>query len=108
MMHSQEVMGKRRVFSREFKHEAARLVLERGVKVSRASKDLGNHENVQRKWIRDVQADPQQSFPGRGKIKPDDPSEGSTLQVDRTQLLRLVRRAVCARRVDPSVPPPAL
>lgn len=65
-------MGKRRVFSREFKNEAARLVLERGVKVSQASKDLGIHENVLRKWIRDVQADPQQSFPGRGNMKPDD------------------------------------
>ena len=65
-------MGKRRVFSREFKSEAVRLVLERGVKVSQASKDLGIHENVLRKWIRDVQADPQQSFPGRGKMKPDD------------------------------------
>lgn len=65
-------MGKRRVFSREFKSEAARLVLERGVKVSQASKDLGIHENVLRKWIRDVQADPQQSFPGRGRMKPDD------------------------------------
>ena len=65
-------MGKRRVFSREFKHEAARLVLERGVKVSQASKDLGIHENVLRKWIRDVHADPEQSFPGRGRMKPDD------------------------------------
>lgn len=65
-------MGKRRVFSRQFKNEAARLVLERGVNVSQASKDFGIHENVLRKWIRDVQADPAQSFPGRGRMKPDD------------------------------------
>jgi transposase len=60
------------VFSREFKLEAVRLVVERGVKVSQAAKDLGIHENVLRKWVRDIQADPKQSFPGRGRMKPDD------------------------------------
>lgn len=65
-------MGKRRVFSREFKVEAVRLVVERGVKVSQAAKDLGIHENVLRKWVRDNQADLKQSFPGRGRMKPDD------------------------------------
>ena len=62
----------RRVFSREFKIEAVRLVLERGVRYRQASKDLGIHENVLRKWAREIQADPGQSFPGRGKMKPDD------------------------------------
>jgi transposase len=65
-------MGKRRVFSREFKVEAVRLVVERGVKVSQAAKDLGIHENVLRKWVRDIQADLKQSFPGRGRMRPDD------------------------------------
>lgn len=60
------------MFSREFKLEAVRLVVERGVKVSLAAKDLGIHENVLRKWVRDSQADLQQSFPGRGRMKPDD------------------------------------
>ena len=62
----------RRVFSREFKTEAIRLVLERGVSVAQAAKDLGVHENVLGKWVRDFKADPEQSFPGRGKMKPDD------------------------------------
>jgi transposase len=65
-------MGRRRVFSREFKTEAIRLVLERGVTVVQAAKDLGVHENVLGKWVRDFKADPEQSFPGRGKLKPDD------------------------------------
>ncbi len=47
-------MGKRRVLGREFKVEAARLGLERGVKVSQASKDPGIHENVLRKWMHDI------------------------------------------------------
>lgn len=62
----------RRVFSREFKAEAVRLVVERGVKVRQAAKDLGIHENVLRKWVKDFVADPKQAFPGRGRMKPDD------------------------------------
>jgi transposase len=65
-------MGRRRVFSREFKTEAVRLVVERGVKITQAAKDLGIHENVLRKWVLNFKADPEQSFPGRGKLKPDD------------------------------------
>ena len=62
----------RRVFSREFKAEAVRLVLERGAKLSQVARDLGIHQNVLRKWVKDVKADPAQAFPGRGRMKPDD------------------------------------
>jgi transposase len=62
----------RRVFSREFKVEAVRLVVDRGVTFRQASKDLGIHENLLRKWAKDLRSDPGQAFPGRGKMKPDD------------------------------------
>lgn len=62
----------RRVFSREFKLEAVRLVRERGVTVRQAAKDLGIHENVLRSWVRALAADAEQAFPGRGKMKLDD------------------------------------
>jgi transposase len=65
-------MGRRRVFTREFKIEAVLLVLERGVSVAQAAKDLGVHENVLGKWVRLFKEDPGQSFPGHGKLKPDD------------------------------------
>lgn len=29
------------------------------------------HENVLRKWVRELSADPQQAFPGHGVMKPD-------------------------------------
>jgi transposase len=61
----------RRVFSREFKLEAVKLVKERGVAVREAARDLDVHENVLRKWVRDVAADSQQAFPGHGQMKPD-------------------------------------
>ncbi|CAJ0708737.1 transposase [Ralstonia sp. GP73] len=64
-------MGTRRQFSREFKLEAVRLVKERGVSVSQAARDLDVHENVLRKWVREAAQDPQEAFPGKGVMKPE-------------------------------------
>ena len=61
----------KRQFSREFKLEAVKLVKERGVSIAQASRDLGVHENVLRKWVRDVAADPVHAFPGQGQMKPE-------------------------------------
>ena len=44
----------RRKFSREFKLEAVRLVNDRGVAVTQAGRDLDLHQNVLRKWVRDL------------------------------------------------------
>ena len=46
----------RRIFSREYKLEAVKLVKERGVAVAQAARDLDLHENVLRKWMRDLSA----------------------------------------------------
>lgn len=64
-------MGTRRQFSREFKVEAVKLVKERGVTVPQAARDLDVHENVLRKWVRELTTDPQQAFPGQGVMKPE-------------------------------------
>ena len=64
-------MEKRRQFSREFKLEAVKLVKNRGVSVAQASRDIDVHENVLRKWVRELAADPQQAFPGQGVMKPE-------------------------------------
>jgi len=61
----------RRVFSREYKLEAVKLVRERGVTVAQAARDLDVHENVLRKWVREYGDDPSQSFPGKGQMKPE-------------------------------------
>ena len=45
----------RRKFSREFKLKMARLVKDRGVAVAQAARDLDVHENVLRKWVRELQ-----------------------------------------------------
>ena len=67
----------RRKFSREFKLEAVRLVKERGVSVAQAARDLDLHENVLRKWVRELGADPRHAFPGHGQMKPEQ------LEIDR-------------------------
>jgi transposase len=61
----------RRSFTREFKLEAVRLVSERGLSVSQAARDLGIHENVLRKWVRQYREDPAHAFPGAGQMKPE-------------------------------------
>jgi transposase len=61
----------RRQFSREFKLEAVRLVRERGVSVAQAGRDLDVGENVLRRWVRELAADPGQAFPGQGQMKPE-------------------------------------
>ena len=54
-----------------------RLVRERGVTVAQAARDLDVHENVLRKWVRELDADPRQAFPGPGQMKPEQ------LEIDR-------------------------
>ena len=60
-----EVIMERRKFTREFKVEAVKLVRERGVSFAQASRDLGVHENVLRKWAQAFAADPQHSDEAR-------------------------------------------
>ena len=67
----------RRKFGREFKVEAVRLIKERGVAVAQAARDLDVHQNVLRKWVKELSADPAQAFPGAGQMKPDQ------LEIDR-------------------------
>lgn len=38
-----------------------------GVAVAQAAKDLDVHENVLRKWVRELRKAPQEAFPGNGK-----------------------------------------
>jgi transposase len=61
----------RRVFSREFKLEAVKLVRERGVSAAQAARDLAVHQNVLSRWVRESQADTTHAFPGHGQMKPD-------------------------------------
>ena len=61
----------RRRHGREFKLEAVRLVRERGVTIAQASRDLRIHSNLLRNWIKAYETDPQDAFPGQGRMKPE-------------------------------------
>ena len=81
----------RRVFSREFKLEAVKLIKERGVAVAQAARDLDVAESVLRRWTREGGMDPQQAFPGHGQVKPE--------QLEITQLRRGVARLKAERDI---------
>lgn len=83
-------VGRRR-FSKEFKVEAVRLVIERGVSMAQAARDLGVHANVLRSWVREYRADPRQAFPGVGQQTPED--------AEVTQLRREVARLKMERDI---------
>jgi transposase-like protein len=92
----------RRVFSREFKLEAVKLIKERGVAVAQAARDLGVAESVLRRWTREGEMDPRQAFPGRCRIST---IPGSRMEAPgRAALSRLVSWYPCARRVGRSNP----
>lgn len=58
-----------RSFSREFNVDAARRVRARGVTVAQAARNLGVHENVIRKWVKQFEDDPLEAFPGHDRMK---------------------------------------
>ncbi len=66
--------GKRQIqrrFTKEFKVEAVKLVLEKGMKQVQVAKDLGVHASQLNKWILQYEEDAMNSFPGKGRLKPD-------------------------------------
>jgi transposase len=76
---------KRRIFSREFKIEAVRLVTERGVAVAQACRELELSESVLRRWMRELEDAPVGAFPGNGRPS----AEQSELVALRKEVARL-------------------
>ena len=97
-MKPEMVMEKRRQFSRKFKVEAVKVVKNRGVSVAQASRDIDVHENVLRKWVREIAADPQQAFPVQGVMKPEQ-AEIERLKKENAKL-RMERDLLKKRRLD--------
>ena len=84
-------MAARRKFSSEFKVEAVNLVVQRGVTLAQAARDLDLNVNVMRGWVKAQRADPVHAFPGVGQQKPDD--------VELTRLRREVARLKMERDI---------
>jgi len=60
----------RKKYDKEFILEAVKLVVNQGRTVSDVSQSLGIHENQLYRWKRDYLKDPENSFPGKGHMKP--------------------------------------
>ena len=64
-------MSKQR-YTKEFKLEAVKLVLEQGLKQVQVARDLGISQSILGRWIRDYRRDGAESFPGKGNFVPQD------------------------------------
>ena len=62
----------RRHYGREFKREAVHLVVNRGVSVAQAARDLDLHPSLLWRWIRQLQERGDEAFPGQGKLTSSD------------------------------------
>ena len=61
-------MTKRRVFSREFKIQAVRMITEQQMSVAEVARDLEVGQNLLRKWKKQLASDAEQAFPGQGRL----------------------------------------
>ena len=62
----------KRNYTREFKLEAVKLVLEQKMKQAQVARDLGLNPQVLWRWITQYRQDSDQSFPGKGRLKPEE------------------------------------
>ncbi len=65
------IKRKRTVFPKEFKLEAVRLVVERGMSAAQVARDLGISPEYVYRWKKEFKEDPAFSFPGHGNVSGD-------------------------------------
>ena len=65
-----EVIKQRKEYSKEFKQDTVRLIVQSGKATSEVAKDLGINPNVIYRWVRQYREDSENSFPGKGHQKP--------------------------------------
>lgn len=63
-------MATRRKFTREFKIEAVKMVLEQNRSVAEVARSLGLRDTLLRKWVNDSKDQGDQAFPGHGQLSP--------------------------------------
>jgi transposase len=64
--------AKKRKFTKEFKVEAVKLVVDGGMLQSDVSRDLGINPDVISRWVLEYEANAEEAFPGKGRLKPQD------------------------------------
>ena len=66
-----EAMEKK-VYTKEFKDEAVRLVSEEGLGIKQAAKELGVSYSAMRKWLTQKKCKGVGAFPGSGHLSPEE------------------------------------
>jgi transposase len=79
----------KKVYTKEFKVGAARMVVEEQKKASHVARDLGVSTSALSKWIRDYKKNGSGAFPGKGMLVPVDQ--------ERRDLEKRLRRAEMER-----------
>lgn len=64
------IRKRRRQFSREFKLEAVRLIVDEGRSISQVARDLGLRDTVLGRWKKEFESNPEEAFPGTGRMPP--------------------------------------
>ena len=64
--------SKRKTYSKEFKQESVRLIIDKGYSIAEAARNLGVDYSVLRRWKIQYEQNPEISFPGKGQQKPHD------------------------------------
>lgn len=59
-------------YTKEFKHEAVRLVTEQGLSIAQAARDLGLNDNLISRWKKELTQQGQQVFPCQVRDQEDD------------------------------------
>lgn len=79
-----------------FKLEATRLVIEEGRKVSEVERNLDISRGTLARWVREAKADPEEAFPGKGRLKTrDEEIRRLKLELKRTQEERdIIKKAL--------------
>jgi len=62
----------RKKYDLAFKLEAIRLAVEEGRKVSEVERNLDISRGTLARWVREEKADPEDAFPGKGRLKAKD------------------------------------
>ena len=94
-------MGKN--YDKEFKTEAVQLASEPGNTQAKTERDLGIGQGVISRWKRELKADGEHAFPGKGHLKPPD-EELRRLKRDNERLRRerdILKKAVAIFSKDP-------
>jgi transposase len=86
----------RKKYDRTFKEEAIRLAIEQGRNISEVERNLDISRGTLARWIREKKADPEEAFPGKGRLKAkDEELSRLRLELKRTQEERdIIKKAL--------------